>query len=41
MKILIKLLQKAKYQDRSVGWCDRVFGRDVAVPCFDDRALVS
>jgi hypothetical protein len=26
--------------DRSVGWCDRVFGRDVlAVPCFDDRNL--
>jgi hypothetical protein len=23
-----------------VGWCDRVFGRDVlAVPCFDDRNL--
>ena len=26
--------------DRSVGWCDRVFGRDVlAMPCFDDRNL--
>jgi hypothetical protein len=26
--------------DRSVGWSDRVFGRDVlAVPCFDDRNL--
>ena len=26
--------------DRSVGWCDRVFGRDVlSVPCFDDNSL--
>jgi len=26
--------------DRSVGWCDRVFGRDVlAVPCFADNSL--
>jgi hypothetical protein len=26
--------------DRSVGWCDRVFGRDVlAVPCFDNNNL--
>jgi hypothetical protein len=26
--------------DRPVGWCDRVFGRDVlAMPCFDDRNL--
>ncbi|MEA5476736.1 DUF2357 domain-containing protein [Pseudanabaena galeata UHCC 0370] len=26
--------------DRSVGWCNRVFGRDViSVPCFDDNSL--
>ncbi len=26
--------------DRSIGWCDRVFGRDVlAVPCFDNNNL--
>lgn len=26
--------------DRSIGWCDRVLGRDVlAVPCFADNSL--
>ncbi|PZO35940.1 MAG: hypothetical protein DCF19_22760 [Pseudanabaena frigida] len=30
----------AEISDRSVGWCDRVFGRDVlAVPCFDNNNL--